>query len=301
MDDNPTVLGHDDPSHVRAVARLILEADAGTAAALEKAELAKEDVPPTWQIDPDDEGVDDVAEAVDRGRVAPGAADAVLSRAQEDIGGGKEQPSGSNCTTHTRWWDGTCFLWCAAALSYWFSQADASALVAATTSKGFVYTPSGAQWFQRNRRWGLTPQRGAVVFFRFHGDRIHHAGIVVGVNTDGSITTIEGNTSSGAAGSQRDGGGVYRRVRRSSIVGYGYPKYAQGDGDNAYPGPPPLKRGSRGPDVLLVQQALRMDYSSGPGTFGPKTEAAVKQFQGSVGLEVDGKVGPDTWKALFGK
>ncbi|MDP9020786.1 MAG: peptidoglycan-binding protein [Actinomycetota bacterium] len=44
-----------------------------------------------------------------------------------------------------------------------------------------------------------------------------------------------------------------------------------------------------------------MDYSSGPGTFGPKTEAAVKQFQRSVGLEVDGKVGPDTWKALFGK
>ncbi len=116
MDDNPTVLEPDDPPHVRAVARLILVADAGTAAALEKAELAKEDVPPTCQIDPDDEGVDDVAEEVDRGRVAPGAADAVLSRAQEDIGGAKEQPSGSNCTTHTLWWDGTCFLWCAAAL-----------------------------------------------------------------------------------------------------------------------------------------------------------------------------------------
>ncbi len=73
------------------------------------------------------------------------------------------------------------------------------------------------------------------------------------------------------------------------------------EGQVPYPGPPPLRRGSTGPDVLRVQQALRMDCSSGPGVFGPKTEAAVKQFQQQVGLEADGVVGPRTWSALFAK
>lgn len=35
---------------------------------------------------------------------------------------------------------------------------------------------------------------------------------------DGWFATIEGNTSPGTAGSQRDGGGVYRRRRRTSQV-----------------------------------------------------------------------------------
>ena len=35
------------------------------------------------------------------------------------------------------------------------------------------------------------------------------------------------------------------------------------------------------------------------GSFGPKTEATVKEFQRLKGLKVDGKVGSGTWPALY--
>lgn len=36
------------------------------------------------------------------------------------------------------------------------------------------------------------------------------------------------------------------------------------------------------------------------GIFGPRTNAAVRTYQGSHGLVVDGIVGPQTWQALIG-
>jgi peptidoglycan L-alanyl-D-glutamate endopeptidase CwlK len=64
---------------------------------------------------------------------------------------------------------------------------------------------------------------------------------------------------------------------------------------------PTLKRDSTGPDVTKLQQRLK-DLGFDPNgidvTFGPGTEAAVRAFQQANGLEVDGKVGPDTRTAL---
>lgn len=36
------------------------------------------------------------------------------------------------------------------------------------------------------------------------------------------------------------------------------------------------------------------------GHYGPQTESAVDRYQHNHGLVTDGKVGPQTWKALFG-
>jgi Meckel syndrome type 1 protein len=58
-----------------------------------------------------------------------------------------------------------------------------------------------------------------------------------------------------------------------------------------------LRSGSTGPDVVRVQSALGQTPD---GVFGPRTDAAVRVFQGRNGLRVDGIVGPQTWRVLFG-
>ena len=64
---------------------------------------------------------------------------------------------------------------------------------------------------------------------------------------------------------------------------------------------PDLRLGSRGSAVSdLQQQLLGAGFDPGPvdGWFGPRTQAAVREFQSSRGLDVDGWVGPQTWGAL---
>ena len=60
-----------------------------------------------------------------------------------------------------------------------------------------------------------------------------------------------------------------------------------------------LKIGSTGEDVKKLQEKLGVDAGTAAGTFGPKTEAAVKTWQKANGLLDDGIVGDATWGKLF--
>lgn len=113
-----------------------------------------------------------------------------------------------------------------------------------------VYTPAGAQAFIKLGAWQMaevaTPEIGDIAYFDFPSDgvdRISHVGIVVGVNSDGTVDTVEGNTSPDKKGDQRNGGEcclknrAYKkkngsRLRRSqtvSIVGFGRPSFGEPD------------------------------------------------------------------------
>ena len=64
---------------------------------------------------------------------------------------------------------------------------------------------------------------------------------------------------------------------------------------------PILRVGSRGNDVMRVQALLeKMGYDPGPvdGIFGIQTEIAVKNFQRTNGLDVDGIIGAETYRVL---
>jgi putative chitinase len=57
-----------------------------------------------------------------------------------------------------------------------------------------------------------------------------------------------------------------------------------------------LKLGSEGEDVKKLQQKLGVDPI---GKFGPKTDAAVREWQSKNGLTADGIVGHGTWGKMF--
>lgn len=62
-----------------------------------------------------------------------------------------------------------------------------------------------------------------------------------------------------------------------------------------------LKRGSRGPAVVKLQEKLNelgFNVGDADGNFGPATESALIDFQNSKGLTADGIAGPDTLDAL---
>ena len=75
---------------------------------------------------------------------------------------------------------------------------------------------------------------------------------------------------------------------------------------SSYPGTP-LRTGSTGPNVVVLQTALNrisQNYPAIPklatvdGIFGSRTETAVRAFQQIFGLTPDGIVGPATWYAV---
>jgi peptidoglycan hydrolase-like protein with peptidoglycan-binding domain len=76
----------------------------------------------------------------------------------------------------------------------------------------------------------------------------------------------------------------------------------------ATPGVPQsdLRKGATGPEVKQLQDSLvklgymtREQVATGPGTFGPKTEAAVQKFQADKGISpASGNYGPKTRAAL---
>ena len=95
--------------------------------------------------------------------------------------------------------------WCADFVSWVYSQAGKE-----TNSP---YCPTFVQQLKKQGRWKghANPEPGDIVFFDWDGDKSpDHVGIVKSVNGDGTITTIEGNTSNPKNHNQE---GVFEKSR----------------------------------------------------------------------------------------
>ena len=170
----------------------------------------------------------------------------------------------------------------------------------------------------------MNPRPGDQVFF-YGGGTVGHTGIVTAVS-DSTVTVVEGNSSDRV---QK----LSYRLGDSRIAGYGHPWYERAEestgkekegepdpGLTPEPAPqyctvrlPLLKRGATGTAVENAQLLLiHRGYNCGgrknlfgketpDGDFGPATEKAVKTIQLSAEVEVDGELGPETWRVLINK
>lgn len=229
------------------------------------------------------------------------SANAVVAAAASQVGYRATAESGKFCD-----WYGQHAYWCNMFVSWCAAQAGATAIIPRGS-----YTPATAQWFKNKGQWvgrGGGARRGDIVYFDFPGgpNRISHVGIVESVRPDGSLVTIEGNTSPGG-GSQSSGGAVARKIRPLSyVVGFGRPAY----NGNGAPAAAPAQQGY--PDIRGFQHAVRAaeDNIFGPDTSnrwdalyaasrmgGGRFPFGVQFVQGVVGTAQDGSWGPASARA----
>ena len=123
---------------------------------------------------------------------------------------------------------------------------------------------------------------------------------------NGTTVTCEGLSQWGSQNLAQQGYN-YNQILRSYYGDIDYVRNAPIRGNTpSYPGSP-LRNGSSGPNVVVVQASINrvaQNYPAIPkiqnvdGIFGPKTEASVREFQRIFGLTPDGIVGPATWYRL---
>ena len=130
-----------------------------------------------------------------------------LEVAREELGN-TESPAGSNRTKYGKWMGLDGQPWCMSFVQWCYSQ----------TGKPLPYRTGSCSalldWYRKNKPECIvtSPKPRDIVIYSFG-----HTGILESAAA-GTVTVVEGNTSPGAAGSQDNGGGVYRRTRNKTLV-----------------------------------------------------------------------------------
>gem|GEM_PF-983208 len=188
--------------------------------------------------------------------------------------------------------------WCAIAVSAWGIEAGLGDIVFKEASCGRMIT-----LYQQAGRWqekdSHRPLPGDIIMYDWDdtgvGDNTgapEHVGLVEDV-VGSTITVIEGNMSKAVGRRNIQVNGRY-------IRGFCLPNYAgKASGTSRFT----LGRGDVSGDVRYMQTRLiAHGFPCGPsgadGSFGPATEAALKDFQRAKSLTVDGICGAATWAAL---
>ena len=110
--------------------------------------------------------------------------------------------------------DGSGYYWCAAAVSTWWQEAGLE------TPNGGASCDNWMSWGKSKGYWSTKPKIGAAILYGKPSDA-NHIGIVSAVLPDGSIMTIQGNTS--GAGFNQNGCGCFQKISKKSYLGFVIP------------------------------------------------------------------------------
>lgn len=200
---------------------------------------------------------------------------------------------------------GSQYNWCAAFVCWVFNQAGAMDMIP-TKSAGCGVLAAGFNNQGKFYKSGF--KAGDIVFFHWSNAMsgsvpgaytLDHVGIIEKVNSDGTYTTIEGNTGSTSNGE------VMRRTRSASVIsGVARPDYLTSSNKEEEE---MIKYGQTNNAIWSYKQHLRTLKAMGviktsvadDGGFGDGTLKATKEVQKAAGIKVDGIVGPETIKAVY--
>lgn len=116
----------------------------------------------------------------------------------------------------TKWYYGnnTTAPWCAIFVYYCLAHCGGKELMSGCKNKAYV--PTVYNWAKAKGYLKKTGKKGDLVIFDWQKDGVaDHEGFIVKDNDDGTVTTIEGNTSSTSNG---NGGCCQRRVRSKKLI-----------------------------------------------------------------------------------
>lgn len=153
----------------------------------------------------------------------------IINKAKSYIGT-KESPANSNNVVfNTDYYgkkvSGSAYPWCMVFVWDIFRLCGASNLF--YNGNKIASCTSLMNWAKTNKCFYTSNYKpGDIIFYNFNSDsKSEHTGILVSVNSDGTITAIEGNTS--INGSQDNGGMVCQKTRKKSLIlGVYRPNYA---------------------------------------------------------------------------
>ena len=229
----------------------------------------------------------------------------IIAKAKSQIGV-KENPANSNKVKYNtayygRVVSGSAYPWCCVFIWWLFKECGASKYFYGGGKTASCTTLMN--YYKSKKQFSTIPRVGSLAFFQFDKDpNADHIGIVIAINSNGTVTTIEGNTS---IGNDSNGGEVMQRTRKKSlIIGYAYPyeDKTNGRGNTVNVNLPELELGNKNESVKALQILLNgFGFSCGKvdGDFGKMTKVAVEKFQTKNGLTNDGIVGKTTWNALL--
>ena len=147
--------------------------------------------------------------------------EAIIAIAASQIGVAEEGKSNKVIYCKVYYGNDTRQPWCCIFVWWVFNQAGASALLhgGKTASCSTLM-----ERFRSRKKYDKTPRVGDIVFFNFNGGTsTQHVGIVAAINADGTIESIEGNTSSK---NEDNGGQVMKKTRKmENVVGFAHPDY----------------------------------------------------------------------------